>query len=313
VATTSAQRRVFPLVPRPRLVGLPFGEHRSARRGAGTDVVGARPYLPGDPVATIDWHASARLSSARGDDEFVVRSHQADEAPRVVLVCDRRPAMGIYDTAFPWLEKPAVLHEATQAIVASAVAARGDVGSLDHAGGGAAGDAYWLPPGGRGDRWLIEQRQAPDTGFDAPEDTVERAIVFLGRMRSALPAGSFLFVLSDFLSPPPAAAWLDAGARRWDVVPVVIQDPVWEQSFPAVGSVVLPIADPARGRTRLLRLSAREARDRRAANEERHERLLGELASLGFDPVVLGSDRPDEIDDAFLRWASRRGAARWQR
>jgi uncharacterized protein (DUF58 family) len=313
VEAAHAQRRVFPLVPRPRLLGLPFGEHRSARRGSGTDVVGARPYVPGDAVATIDWHTSARLSAAHDDDEFVVRSHQADEAPRVVVVCDRRPAMGIYGEPFPWLRKPTALHAAAQLIVRSAVAARGDVGSLDHAGGGPAGDAYWLPPGGRGDRWLIEQRQAPGTGFDAPEDTIDRAIAFLGRMRSALPAGSFLFVLSDFLAPPPAAAWLEAGARRWDVVPVVIQDPVWEQTFPDVGSLVLPIADPAGGRPRLVRLSSREARARRVANEARLHGLLEEFESLGFDPLVLGSERDDEIDDAFLGWADRREAARWQR
>ena len=305
-----AGRRIFPLVPRPRLVGLPFGEHRSARRGAGTDVVGGRPYVPGDPVSTIDWHASARLSAALDRDEFVVRSHQADEAPRVVVVCDRRPSMGLYGAPFPWLSKPAALHAATQAIVASAVAARGDVGSIDHAGGG---DAYWLPPGGRGDRWLIERRQAPGTGFDAPEDAVERSLGFLGRMRSALPSGTFLFVLSDFLEPLPVAAWVEAGARGWDVVPVVIQDPVWEQSFPDVGSVVLPIADPARGPTRLVRLTGREARSRRGEHEARRGRLLAELESLGFDPVLVGSDRDDEIDEAFLRWADAREAARWRR
>ena len=308
-----AGRRVFPLVPRPRLVGLPFGEHRSARRGPGTDVVGARPYVPGDPIATIDWHASARLSAARSRDEFVVRTHQADEAPRVVLVCDRRPAMGVYGAPFPWLSKPAALHAATQAIVASAVAARGDVGSLDYAGGGPSDEAYWLPPGGRGDRWLIERRQAVETGFDAPDDGVERALAYLGRMRSALPSGTFLFVLSDFLSPPPVAAWLETGARRWDVVPVVIQDPVWEQSFPDVGSVVLPIADPARGGTRLVRLGRRQARERRAEHEARLARLLAELESLGFDPLVLGSDRPPDVDEAFLRWADLRKTARWQR
>jgi uncharacterized protein (DUF58 family) len=313
VEAALAGRRVFPLVPRPRLVGLPFGEHRSARRGPGTDVVGGRPYTPGDPVSTIDWHASARLSAALDRDEFVVRSHQADEAPRVVVVCDRRPAMGVYRAPFPWLSKPVALHAATQAIVASAVATRGDVGSIDHAGGGSTGDAYWLPPGGRGDRWLIDRRQSPETGFDAPEDTVERALAYLGRMRSALPSGTFLFVLSDFLAPPPVSAWLEAGARRWDVVPVVIQDPVWEQSFPDVGTVVLPVADPAGGGTRLVRLTAREARARRAENEARLARLIGELESLGFDPLVLGSDGAEEIDVAFLGWADLREAARWRR
>ena len=50
----------------------------------------------GDDVKAIDWPASAKLSRARGMDEFVVREHFADEAPRIVVLCDRRPSMSLY-------------------------------------------------------------------------------------------------------------------------------------------------------------------------------------------------------------------------
>ena len=83
-------RAVFPLVPTTRLIGLAFGAVESVRRGRGSDVAGARPYVRGDAVQGIDWKASARLSSARGSDEFVVLERHAEEAPRVVVVCDRR-------------------------------------------------------------------------------------------------------------------------------------------------------------------------------------------------------------------------------
>jgi uncharacterized protein (DUF58 family) len=302
------ERRVFPLVSRRRVLGLPFGHRLSSRRGAGADVVGSRPYRPGDPIAAIDWYATAKLSAARGADEFVVRTYQADEAPRVVVVCDRRPAMGIYGPPFPWLSKPSALAEAVDLIVRSALAARSDVGSLDFAG--AAGEPYWLAPGGRGEQWLIERRQGPATAFDAPDDGVAQSLAFLVRTRSDLPPGSFVFVLSDFLVPPPDAAWLDAVAQRWDVVPVVIQDPVWEQSFPDAGSVVLPVVGAAGGHVRLVRLSRREARARRAAHEARLERLLVGLTALGLDPVLLGSARPDAVEDAFLAWAELRAAER---
>ena len=52
--------------------------------------------------------------------------------------------------------------------------------------------------------------------------------------------------------------WAAALERRWDVVPVVIQDPTWEQSFPDVGGVVVPIADPASGALRYARFSRRD-------------------------------------------------------
>src|SRR6266478_7694346 len=78
---------------------------RSARRGAGSDVAGSRPYVPGDDVKAIDWGSSARLSSARSSDEFILRERFAEEAPRVVVICDRRPEMQLFPRGFPWLRK----------------------------------------------------------------------------------------------------------------------------------------------------------------------------------------------------------------
>src|SRR3954464_7343266 len=97
---------VFPLTPRRRLIGLSFGGMRSARRGAGSDVAGSRVYRPGDDIATIDWAASARPSAARGTDEFIGRERFAEEAPRVVIIADRRPEMSLFPPSLPWLSKP---------------------------------------------------------------------------------------------------------------------------------------------------------------------------------------------------------------
>lgn len=304
-------RQTFPLVPhRRRLVGLPFGELPSRHRGPGGDVIGTRPYEMGDPVSTIDWFATARLSAVSGREEFVVRDRSADEAPRVALLCDRRPAMGIFPVSLPWLQKPQALAEAVAAIVASAVAARSDVASLDFAG---AGRPYWLPPGRGASVRRIVERQAGATTFDAPEHNLEQALAFLAGVRSDLPAGSFVFVLSDFLLSPPAGVWVDALARGWDLVPVVIQDPVWEQSFPPVGGVALPIADPVSARVRLVRFSARQAALRRERNEQRLRCLLAELAGFGLEPVLLGTSDPDQIDRAFIAWAESRRRSRWAR
>jgi uncharacterized protein (DUF58 family) len=305
---TATERHTFPLVPRRRLVGLPFGDLPSRRRGHGSDVIGTRPYEIGDPVSMIDWFASARLSAATGRDEFIVRDHAADEAPRVVLVCDRRPAMGIYEPPLPWLSKRHVVAEATAALVASAVAARADVASLDYG----EGEPYWLPPGRKDVPWLAQERQA-SAGYEAGDENLVVALSFLGQLHADLRAGTFVFVVSDFLVPPPAHAWLDGAARGWDLVPVVIQDPVWEQSFPDVGSVAVPVADPRTGRTELVRLSRRETRELRSRNERRLADLLAELVSLDLEPVLLGTSDPFEIDRAFLEWAELRRVSRWAR
>ena len=271
-------------------------------------MIGTRPYEIGDPVSTIDWFASARLSAATGRDEFIVRDHAADEAPRVVLVCDRRPAMGIYDPALPWLSKPRVVAEVTAALVASAVVARADVASLDYGDG----EPYWLPPGRRDVPWLALERQA-SAGFAAAQDNLTQGFRFLGQLHRDLPTGSFVFVVSDYLAPPDADAWLDAAVRGWDVVPVVVQDPVWEQSFPDVGSVSVPFADPVDGDVQLVRFSRSEARELKEANEQRLQRLLAELVSLDLEPVVLGTSDPYEIDRAFVEWAEVRRLTRWAR
>jgi uncharacterized protein (DUF58 family) len=307
VAATA--RRTFPLVPRRRLTGLPFGDLPSRRRGHGSDIIGTRAYRPGDAISSIDWFASARMSSATGGDEFVVRDHAADEAARVVVVVDRRPAMGLYPAPLPWLAKRDALREAVAAIAASAAAARADLASLDLG----ESEPHWLPPGRRDRAWQVVERESDETPFGAPEDTLERSLAFLGEHRGLLPAATFVFVLSDFLAPPPTGAWQDAVDHGWDVVPVVIQDPVWERSFPDVGGVAVPVADPRSGNVSLVRLSAREARRRREENERRSRTQREELASFGLELVEIGDSDPDAVDAAFIEWAEDRRRRRWAR
>jgi uncharacterized protein (DUF58 family) len=235
------------------MIGLSFGTMRSVRRGTGTDMAGSRPYRPGDDVHAIDWAASARLSLARQADEFVVRERYAEEAPRVVIVCDRRPGMAAFGAPLPWLDKAEAMRQAAELVIDSALIVGGFVGYLDHGGGG----PYWVPP--RGGRRLAELRQdrLPANEFGAPADGLERALEHLAHHRRSVTSGSFVFVLSDFLPLPSEDVWLAALEHRWDLVPVVIQDPVWEQSFPDVGGIVVPLREPATGRRMPVRLTAR--------------------------------------------------------
>ena len=294
----------FPLVPRRRFVGVSFGQRRSLRRGRGDEVVGSRPYRPGDHAAWIDWAASARLSAARGTDEFVVREYLAQEAPRAAILVDRAPSLALFGPDTPWLDKPAAVRSAAEAIAASAVAALGEAAYLDHATPD--GHAFWLPPAGK--RRIAEIRtrlaEAPFTG--APH-ALELGLQTLLRHGHLLPPGSFVFVLSDFLAAPRTAAWVRLRALRWDVVPVVVQDPTWEQSFPDVHGVVVPFADPATGTLAPTRLTRREVRELAAGHERRLDRLLKTFRRLGFDPVVVGSG--DGLGP-LAAWAARRQALR---
>jgi uncharacterized protein (DUF58 family) len=289
---------VFPLVPRRRVIGLAFGGVRSARRGIGSDVASTREYRPGDDVAWMDWAASAKISAARGEDEFIVRERFADEAPRVVVLCDRRPSMSIRASALRPLDKQQALHSTLELIAESAVAARSLTGYLDYG----EGEPFWRPP-------RTEHRAAPGTlerAFAAPDDNVSAGLEFLGEHRRDLPTQAFVFVLSDFVVPPHLPTWQRALEHRWELVPVVIQDPVWERTFPEVGGVTIPYADPTTGRVVPVRLTVKEAAHRRDENEGRWEQLVRDFRSLGTEPVAVTSHELGGVLDSFLRWADLR-------
>ncbi len=296
----------FPLAPRRRFAGLPFGGMNSVRRGSGSDVAGSRPYRPGDDAHAIDWNASARLSSAHGADEFIVREYIAEEAPRVVLLWDRRPAMSLFPRPLPWLAKPEAVRVAASLVSEATLAARGFLGYLDLDD---ADDATWVAP--------RSEHELPDAArretFRAPEDNLARAFDFLARQHPPLPGGTFIFVFSDFLAPVSDDTWVFTMERGWDVVPVVVQDPVWERSFPEVGGVVLPLHDRATGSFISVRLTEREAARRRAENEARAAELLERLRALDLGPVLVTTTDREQIFQAFLEWADERiiSRGRW--
>jgi hypothetical protein len=200
--------------------------------------------------------------------------------------------MAIHGSPSPWLDKRAAAETAGRLIELSAAAEHGEVVDVDGA---------LRHPVRRGRR-----RTEQPSEYDAPETTLSVALEALVRQSALLPTGSFVFVVSDFLVPVPARLWMRLRALRWDVVPVIVQDPLWEQTFPRVGGVVLPIADPVSGRSEDVWITTREARDRASANERRLDELLGRFRRLGYDPVLLGTSEPREIGDRFRAWADRR-------
>lgn len=297
-----APQLTFPLTPKRRLVGLAYGAMYSTRRGVGSDIAGSRPYRPGDSMKLISWPASAKLSRARGSDELVVRVQYAEEAPRVVVVCDRAPSMSLFPPGWPWLEKPAAARAILRLIADSAFAAQAYTGYLDLG----TGAPFWEPP--KSQRTLHElDLERP---FRAPKDALARGLEELLRHGRDMPAGTFVFVVSDFLGPPSRDLWLRALARRWDVVPVVVQDPVWEQSFPDVAGVVVPFADPGSGRAAYVELRRGEVDERRRANGARRSHLVRMLRGLDLEPVLVDRSDVRSVFASFVAWVDRRRSVR---
>ncbi|PWU25124.1 MAG: hypothetical protein C5B48_02875 [Candidatus Rokuibacteriota bacterium] len=261
--------RAIPLRPRSRVAGRPLGTLPSLRRGGRRDPISSRPYRPGDDLRSIDQAASARLSSARGTAELVVREHLAEEAPFVLLAVDEGPTMELHPQGSPWLCKPAAVEAATSLILASAARTRSPVR--------------------RTSLWPLED---------------------LLKLRELRP-GTFLFAISDFLQPMPPTALAEAVERRLDLVPILVQDPTWERTFPDVAGVPLRVRDPVSGRCSTVRLSRHEVEQQRTANESRFAALLAEFARVGLEPVVLDREQPREVYGHFLAWAEGRRRAHW--
>jgi hypothetical protein len=232
----------------------------------------------------------------------VVREFFADTAPLVALAVDRRPRMQLYGPPLPWLDKPMATAEAVAAIGHAAAGAGGELAYVDQRGE----RPRWLSPGPP--LTVLEHVQAHhETDAGAAESTsLDGCLLALTRHRSSFPAGTFVFVVSDFVNAVSPGIWLKLRALRWDVTPVVIQDPTWEQSFPDVGGVLLPVRDAQSGEVGEVLISGHEARSQARANERRLESVLAGFARLGFDPVVLGSSDPAAIAESFDRWANRR-------
>jgi hypothetical protein len=135
---------------------------------------------------------------------------------------------------------------------------------------------------------------------------VSQGLEFLAEHRRELPTQAFIFVLSDFLAPPDLRVWERALEHRWELVPVVIQDVVWERSFPDVGGISVSYADPRTGRAYPVYMTRKDAVRLRCAHEARWESLVRDFRSLGCEPVAVHSSDLGEMLGAFLRWADLR-------
>ena len=196
---------------------------------------------------------------------------------------------------------------ATELIEESVAEARGMMGFLEF-GDDLESGVRWCPPGSsRRGRALVDEA-VPSEGLGDDRSGVAAAFAFLALHRRAVPSASFVFVLSDFLEPPPLESWKWALDRGWDVVPVVIQDPVWEQSFPDVDGVAIPLLGPD-GERRLVRLRRGESARYRELHVERRRSLLEALSSLGIACVLVSDSSISHVLDAFLAWSTERQAS----
>jgi len=90
--TIAPRFEAIDVLPLPgRLTGL-AGAHPSARPGDGGEFHDIRPFAPGDRLRRIDWKATARLATGRG--ELLVRRTNSTADATILIVLDSRDDVG---------------------------------------------------------------------------------------------------------------------------------------------------------------------------------------------------------------------------
>jgi uncharacterized protein (DUF58 family) len=252
------------------------GGYHSVFKGRGMAFSEVRPYQPGDEIRAIDWNVTARIG------EPFVKVFVEERELTALIAVDRSAsqASGLSPQA-----KAEVAAEIAALLVFSALENGDRAGLLlftDRV------ERFVPPRRGRkhGLRLITEALAFQPRGRGTDLALALRDVTRLLRRRAVV------FVVSDFLASGYELA-LAVCARRHDVIPVVVNDPV-EDELPAEAlSGLWPVADAETGATMWVDLSDRQTRAAYAAaareRRDNRERIFRKL-SLDAVRVRPGDD-----------------------
>jgi len=270
------------------------GGYHSVFKGRGMAFSEVRPYQPGDEIRAIDWNVTARM----GDPYIKVFAEERELTALIAVDRSASQEAGISAQA-----KAEVAAEVAALLVFSALA-----------NGDRAGLALFT------DR--IERYVPPRRGRKHGLRVISEVLAFkpahrgtdigeaLGHLTTAQRRRAVVFVVSDFLASGYDTA-LAVAARRHDVVPVVLTDPI-EEALPADGLRGLwPLRDAETGEMVLVDFSDARTRatyaELAAAERDRRDKLFRKL-SLDAVRVRPGDDYVAPLAALFRARARRRGA-----
>ena len=233
------------------------GGYHSVFKGRGMAFSEVRPYQPGDEIRAIDWNVTARIG------EPFVKVFVEERELTALIAVDRSASQTAGFSAQAKAEVAAVI----AALLVFSALENGDRAGLllftDRV------ERFVPPRRGRkhGLRLISEALAFQPSGRGTDVALALRDVTRLLRRRAVV------FVVSDFLASDYESA-LAVCARRHDVIPVVVSDPVEDELPVNALSGLWPVADSETGATVWVDLSdartraayvqaAREARDRR--------------------------------------------------
>ena len=267
------------------------GGYHSLFKGRGMAFSEVRPYQPGDEIRAIDWNVTARMG------EPFIKVFSEERELTALIAVDRSASQ---DAGFSAQAKAEVSAEIAALLVFSALE------NGDRAGLLLFTDRIerYVPPR-RGKKHGL--RLITEVLAFRPQGRGTDLTAALGHLTTAQRRKAVVFVVSDFLAAGYENA-LAVMARRHDVVPVVVTDPV-EEKLPDLRGL-WPVTDAESGETTLLDFS--DARTRAAYQVYAQERATLRdriFRKLSLDAVRVrpGDDYVQPLAALFRARARRRG------
>lgn len=247
------------------------GQYHSVFKGRGMAFSEVRPYQPGDEIRTIDWNVTARM----GDPYIKVFTEERELT--VMLLVDRS-ASG--DVAGVDRSKSEVAAEIAAMIAFSATTNNDRVGLALFSD-----RVERFVPGKKGRKHVMRVLAEIDSFHPRERGTsLAGALTFLHQATKRRCVG---FVISDFI----ADGWeqpLAVAARRHDVVPIVLVDPL-QSRLPDAG--LLHAEDAETGETYVVDTSHPAVRaEYQRQYEARCARRNRIFQQLELDSIVIDAD-----------------------
>ena len=267
------------------------GGYHSVFKGRGMAFSEVRPYQPGDEIRAIDWNVTARMG------EPFIKVFSEERELTALIAVDRSASQ---DAGFAPQAKSEVSAEIAALLVFSALE------NGDRAGLLLFTDRIerYVPPR-RGKKHGL--RLITEVLAFRPQGRGTDLSAALGHLTTAQRRKAVVFVVSDFLAAGYENA-LAVMARRHDVVPVVVTDPV-EEKLPELRGL-WPVTDAESGETVLLDFEdARTRAAYQAYAQERatqRDRIFRKL-SLEAVRVRPGDDYVQPLAALFRARTRRRG------
>jgi uncharacterized protein (DUF58 family) len=281
-------RRPIPVSPKRPATSQLSGEWPSPYTGKGLDFRSHRPFQLGDDLRTVHMGTSVRTG------ETMVVERIARRDINLIVVLDCTPSMAIRKKADMLLATALMLlHSGVSLEMRTGAALLTNSGYRRLGSGSGMRHAMRLFDQIEQIHKVMQSGQPFSTDLP-PIDAFRLA-----------PIGSVMLYLSDFLDPrgyPLDLSSLSLESRRYDFIPVVIQDE-FEYSFPALpGDTLLEWAGPETGTRLPLWIGTRDSAQIRTLHEQRFGSLQKSFASQGLHAIHIDQPSLDSVQQTLMRY-----------